>query len=251
VEDDTMKIVVAGGRGHIGAKLVSLLTEAGHEAVAASRATGVDAVTADGLGDALTGADAVVDVLNPPSLEPDAVMDFFRITTANLLTAEAVAGVGHHLLLSIVGADRLPGSPYVRAKVAQEELIAAGPVPWTVLRATQFFEFLDTIGQLALVDGTAHLSRALIQPVAADDVAAALADLAVAAPQNAILELGGPEPAPMNEVIERFWRDRDNPAPVEADDAATYFGATLDEKTLVTGPGARIGTTTYDEWIKR
>jgi uncharacterized protein YbjT (DUF2867 family) len=246
-----MKIVVVGGTGLIGSKLVARLNAAGHEAVAASPSAGVDVVTGEGLGDALVGANVVVDVTNPKVFAPDEVLTFFRTETSELLAAEAVARVGHHIALSIVGADRLPDGGYLVAKVAQEELIQDGPIPWTILRATQFFEFLDTVGQVATVDGTAYLSTGLMEPVAADDVADVLAEIAVAPPVNGIVELGGPESAPMNEFVARYWRDKGVDTPVTADPHATYFGAELSENSLVAGPDARRGPTAYDEWIKR
>ena len=193
-----MKIVVIGGTGLIGSKVVAKLRERGHEAVPASPATGVDTITGAGLAGALAGAQVVVDVANSPSFEDAAVLDFFRTSGRNVLAAEQAAGVGHHVALSVVGADRLPDSGYLRAKIAQEELIAASGVPHTIVRATQFFEFLGTIADGVTVDGVVHGSPALIQPVAADDVAAALAEVAVAGPVNGVVDLAGPvaEPSP-------------------------------------------------------
>jgi uncharacterized protein YbjT (DUF2867 family) len=246
-----MKIVVVGGTGLIGSRLVTRLSEAGHEAVPASPSTGVDVLTGDGLGDALTGAAVVVDVTNPKVFAPAEILTFFRTETSELLAAEAVAGVGHHIALSVVGADRLPDGYYLAGKVAQEELVADGPIPWTILRASQFFEFLDTIGNIGTTGGTARLSTGLIQPVAADDVADVLAEIAQESPVNGIIELGGPEAAPMDEFVARYWRDKGVDTPVVADSEATYFGARLRTDSLVTGPDARRGPTTYDEWIKR
>lgn len=236
-----MKIVVIGGSGLIGSKLVALLAAEGHEAVAASPSTGVDALTGEGLADALAGAEVVVDVTNPPTF--DAVLDFFRSSTGNLLAAERAAGVAHHLALSVVGADRLPDSPYLSAKVVQEELIAAGGVPFTVLRATQFYEFAAGIAAGSTVDGVVTLPPALVQPVAADDVAAELAELATGEPVNGVVELGGPESLPLAGWIQDHLTGAGDDRTVAADPTATYFGATITDASLRPGPDARIGKT--------
>ncbi|MFI5937688.1 SDR family oxidoreductase [Actinoplanes sp. NPDC051494] len=247
-----MKIVVIGGTGLIGSKLVHLLGRAGHEVVAASPDTGVDTLTGHGLAEVLTGARVVVDVSNSPSFADADVLDFFRTSTGNLLAAEKVAGVAHHVALSVVGADRLPDSGYLRAKVAQEALIEQGGVPWTILRATQFFEFLRAIAASATDGDTIRLTPRLFQPVAADEVASTLAELATGTPSGAVAELGGPETFPMATLVERYLAAAggDEPArKVIADPATGYFGAVLDDTSLVTGPGARIGAIGFPDWL--
>jgi uncharacterized protein YbjT (DUF2867 family) len=243
-----MKIVVIGGSGLIGSKLVGLLTAAGHEAVPASPSTGVNTVTGEGLAGVLTGTQVVVDVTNPPSF--DDVLGFFTASTTNLLAAERAAGVGHHLVLSVVGADRAPDSSYLPAKVAQEELVAAGGVPYTILRATQFFEFANGIADVSAADdGTVVLPTALAQPVAGDDVAAAVRDLALGAPVNGIVELGGPESLPLDEWVRRSLAASGDERTVVGDPAATYFGAKLDDDSLRPDAGARTGTRTLADWL--
>src|SRR5687767_15128344 len=227
-----MKIVVIGGSGLVGKKLIPILRERGHEAVPASPSSGVNAVTGEGLARALAGADVVVDVTNAPSWEDAAVLEFFEASTRNLLAAEEAAGVGHHLALSVVGADRIPDSGYLRAKLAQERLIAAGGVPYTIVRATQFFEFLGGIAGPPADGDTVRLPTAPMQPLAADDVAAALADVVVGAPVNGIVELAGPETLPIAEFVGRYLAASGDKRTVVADPQARYFGAALDDRGL-------------------
>ncbi|MGI5184666.1 SDR family oxidoreductase [Dactylosporangium sp. CA-152071] len=247
-----MKFVIIGGTGLIGGKLTHLLRTAGHEVVPASPATGVNTVTGEGLPEVLAGAQVVVDVSNSPSFEDAAVLEFFRTSARNLLAAARTAGVSHVVALSVVGADRLPDSGYLRAKVAQEAAITGSGLPFTILRATQFFEFTQAIAQSAVVDGAIHLPPALYQPVAADDVAATLADVAQAAPVDGIVELGGPEPVRMDEHVRRFLAAQEGAEPVQevtTDPHARYFGAELDDTSLTPGPGARIGTIHFVDWL--
>jgi uncharacterized protein YbjT (DUF2867 family) len=246
-----MKIVVIGGTGLIGSKLVGKLEAGGHEAVAASPDTGVDTLTGEGLAEALQGAQVVVDVANAPDWDDAAVMKFFQTSTRNVLRAEVAAGVGHHVALSIVGADRLQDSGYFRAKVVQEELVAAGPVPYTILRATQFFEFIGRIAESGTNGGTIHLAPVLVQPEAADDVAAALADLATSPPVNGTVELAGPERFRLDELAQRFLAATDDSRVVTADVHARYFGAELYEHSLVPGDGPRIAPTHFEDWLSR
>lgn len=246
-----MKIVVIGGTGLIGANVVRRLRAIGHETIAASPNTGVNTLTGQGLAEALHGAQVVVDVSNSPSFEDRAVMDFFQASGHNLLAAEAAAGVGHHVALSVVGTDRLPDSGYFRAKVAQEALIKAAGRPYTLLRATQFFEFVEGIVQAGADGDVVRLSPALIQPIAADDVAAALADLAVAAPVNGTVEVGGPERYPLDELARTFLAARADRREVIADVHARYFGSALDDRSLVAAAGARIGPTRLSDWLGR
>jgi uncharacterized protein YbjT (DUF2867 family) len=247
-----MKIVVVGGTGRIGATLVGLLAAGGHEAVAASRSSGVDTVTGEGLAGVLAGAAAVVDVTNAPTLAPDAVLDFFRRSSEQLLPAERAAGVGHHVVLSIVGVDGLAGGGYLRAKKAQEELVEAAGVPYTIARATQFFEFLGTIADAMTVDGVVRAVPALIQPIAAGDVAALLAEIAVAPPVQGIVDLAGPEAAPISDTLRRCLAAAGDGRAVVDDPSAAYFGATLAEKSLVPTMGReRLGTLTLARWLAR
>jgi uncharacterized protein YbjT (DUF2867 family) len=248
---DGMKIVVIGGTGLIGTKLVEKLRADGHEAVAASPDTGVDTLTGEGLAEALEGARVVVDVANAPDWDDGAVMTFFQTTARNLLAAETAAGVGHHVVLSVVGADRLQDSGYLRAKVAQEDVIKAGHVPYTILRASQFFEFVGRIADAGVIDDTVHLAPVLVQPEAADDVAATLADIAVNAPLNGTVELAGPERFRLDELAERFLRANDDPREVTADAHARYFGAELDEQSLTPHDTPRIAPTHFDDWLGR
>jgi uncharacterized protein YbjT (DUF2867 family) len=238
-----MKIVVIGGSGLIGTNLVKRLGQNSHEVVAASPRSGVDTLTGTGQ------ATVVVDVANSPSFEDKAVLEFFETSGRNLLAAEIAAGVGHHAALSVVGSERLPSSGYLRAKMAQEELIKASPVPYTIVRATQFFEFLGAIAQSATVGQAVHLSPALLQPIAADDVAAALADVAVAAPINGMIELAGPEPLPLTELVSRFLRAKHDARTVVADVHALYFGAELNDRSLTPGEKPRIGPTRFEAWL--
>jgi uncharacterized protein YbjT (DUF2867 family) len=243
-----MKIVVIGGSGRIGKKLVTILRQKGHEVVAASPSSGVNSLTGEGLAQALAGANVVVDVTNAPSWEDAAVLKFFETSTRNLLAAEKAAGVGHHLALSVVGADRLPDSGYMRAKVAQERLIKSGGVPYTIVRATQFFEFLGGIAG----SGTdpVHLPTAPMQPLAADDVAATLAGVAVGPSTNATIELAGPETLPIAEFVGRFLTASGDKRTVVADPQARYFGSALDDRGLNPGVNPRVGPTRFETWIR-
>jgi uncharacterized protein YbjT (DUF2867 family) len=246
-----MKIVVIGGSGLIGSKLVEKLREAGHDPLPASPDTGVDTLTGEGLQEAVEGAQAVVDVSNAPAWDDAAVMDFFQTSSQNLLAAEAAAGVTHHVALSVVGADRLPESGYMRAKIAQEETVKAGSVPYTILRATQFFEFIGRIVDSSTEGDTVHLPPVLVQPEAADDVAAALADVAESAPVNGIVELAGPEAFRFDELARRVLSAKNDPRRVTADVHARYFGAELEERSLIPGDNARIAPTRLEDWTSQ
>jgi uncharacterized protein YbjT (DUF2867 family) len=246
-----MKIVVIGGTGLIGSKLVEKLRGAGHEPLAASPDTGIDTVTGNGLAEALAGAQVVVDVANAPMWDDAAVMDFFRASAGNVATAEMAAGVQHHVVLSVVGADRLPESGYLRAKLAQEETVKSAGVPYTILRATQFFEFIGRIADSSMDGDTVHLAPVFVQPESADDVAAALADVAVHEPVNDIVELAGPERFRLDELAQRVLRVNNDPRPVLADAHARYFGAELDEYSLTPGNNARIAPTRFEDWLAR
>jgi len=246
-----MKIVVIGGSGLIGANIVNRLRANGHEVLAASPSAGVNTITGEGLAEALQGAQVVVDVANSPSWEDQAVLDFFETSGRNLLAAEAAAGVEHHLALSIVGTDRLPENGYFRAKVAQEKLIKASKIPYTILRATQFNEFVEGIVNSGAQGSTIRLSPALIQPIAADDVSAVLADLAVGAPVNGTVEVGGPDRFPIDELARKFLATRGDTREVIADVHARYFGSELDDRSLVTGEGAIIAPTRFHNWLNR
>lgn len=247
-----MKIVVIGGTGLIGSKLVQNLRERGHDVLAAAPNTGVNTITRERASrGALNGADVVVDVANAPVWEDKAVLDFFETSGRNLLAAEAAAGVRHHVALSIVGSERLPGNGYFRAKVAQENLIKASGIPYTILRATQFFEFVGGIAQAAAVGDEIRLSPALIQPIASDDVAAALAEVAVAPPVNGTLEVAGPEAIPLDELVRRFLRSTEDPRKVLPDVHARYFGAVLDDQSLTPGKNPRLGAIRFEDWLGR
>ena len=247
-----MKIVVIGGTGLIGSKLVEKLREDGHEPLAASPDTGVNALTGEGLTEALAGAKVVVDVANAPAWEDAAVLDFFQTSSRNLLAAETAAGVGHHVTLSVVGADRLAAeSGYMRAKIAQEELVKAGPVPYTIVRATQFFEFIGRIAESGADGDTIRLSPALVQPESADDVASTLADVAVGAPLNDTVELAGPEAFRLDELARRVLEASDDRREVTADVHARYFGAELDDRSLTPGDDARIASTRFEDWLSQ
>jgi uncharacterized protein YbjT (DUF2867 family) len=246
-----MKIVVIGGTGLIGSKLVEKLGQDGHEPLAASPDKGVDALTGEGLAEALEGARVVVDVANAPVWEDAAVLDFFQTSSRNLLAAETDAGVGHHVTLSVVGTDRLPGSGYFRAKLAQEQIVKAGPVPYTIVRATQFFEFIGRIADSGTDGDTVRLAPALVQPEAADDVAATLADVAVGAPLNDIVELAGPEAFRLDELARRVLAAHDDPRAVEADVHARYFGVEIDDRSLTPGDDARIAPTRFEDWLSQ
>ena len=244
-----MKIVVIGGSGLIGRQLVADLIEQGQDAVSASLESGVNVLTGEGLPEAVAGARVVVDVSNSPSFADAAVMDFFTTSTANLLAAEARAGVRHHVALSIVGADRLPGSGYLRAKVAQERAIVDGPVPFTILRSAQFFEFVTRIADEATTDGIAWLPPALMQPVAAADVARALAAIAVDSPRRTIVEIAGPQSLRLDALAREVLRARGDQRAVRADPRARYFGAEVDDESLRPAAGARIGRTRLADWL--
>lgn len=244
-----MKIVVIGGTGLIGKKLVQILRQQGHEAVAASPSKGVNAVTGTGLAEAMTGAQVVVDVANAPSWEDQAVMAFFEASGRNLLAAEAAAGVGHHVALSVVGTERLLESGYFRAKLAQEKLIQSSAIPNTIVRATQFFEFVGGIAQSATSGSAVRLPPALMQPIAAEDVAAGLAKVAAEKPLNRLVELAGPEPIRMDELVRRFLSAQRDERQVISDAAARYFGIRVDDRSLMPGPEARLGPTRFDDWL--
>jgi uncharacterized protein YbjT (DUF2867 family) len=244
-----MKIVVIGGTGLIGSKLVGKLSGDGHEAVAASPDTGVNTITGEGLAEALEGAHVVVDVANAPLWEDEAVMGFFRTSARNILAAEAVAGVRHHVVLSVVGTDRLTDSGYFRAKLAQEETVQAGAVPYTILRATQFFEFIGRIADSSSDDATVHLAPVFVQPESADDVAAALADVAAGTPVNGIVELAGPERFRLDELARRLFIAKHDRRRVTADVEARYFGAELHDFSLTPGSDARIAPTRFEDWL--
>ncbi|EKM93855.1 hypothetical protein C211_18199 [Stutzerimonas degradans] len=246
-----MKIVVIGGSGLIGANIVGRLRLDGHEVVAASPRTGVDTVTAAGLAQALAGVQVVVDVANSPSFEDRAALEFFETSGRNLLAAEVDAGVEHHLALSVVGTDRLPQSGYFRAKVAQETLIKASRIPYTIVRATQFFEFIGSIIDANIDGEVARLSPALMQPIAADDVSALLADLAVGAPLNGTLEIAGPDCFPIDEIARKFLVAQDDRRQVVADVHARYFGSQLSDRSLLPGAHPRLGPTRFHNWLSR
>lgn len=246
-----MKVVVIGGTGLIGSKLVALLSAQGHEAVAASPGTGVNTLTGEGLSAVLVGAEVVVDVSNSPSFEAAAVLEFFETSTRNLLAAEAVAGVRHHVALSVVGTERLPDSGYFRAKIAQEKLIESSPVPYSLVHATQFFEFLTGILDSATDSSIVRLAHVLIQPMAADDVAAGLLDVTLGAPRNGRVEIAGPERFRLDELGRRVLAARSDPRAVVTDPAATYFGAVLQEDTLVPLGDAGLGATRLEDWMAR
>jgi uncharacterized protein YbjT (DUF2867 family) len=249
MEERDMKIVVIGGSGLIGSNVVNRLRRRGHEVVAASPRSGVDSVTGEGLAGALAGAQVVVDVANSPSFEDQAVLEFFETSGRHLLAAEADAGVEHHLALSIVGSDRVPDSGYLRAKMAQERLIEASGIPYTILRSTQFFEFINGIIEAGAAGGTVRLSPALLQPVAADDVAAVLTDLAMAPPVNGIIEVAGPEPLPLDQLARKYLAVNGDQRQVIADIHARYFGAELNDKSLTPGDNPRLGSTRLEDWL--
>jgi uncharacterized protein YbjT (DUF2867 family) len=252
MKNKKMKIVVIGGTGLIGTKLVNNLRQQGHEAVAASPSRGINSVTGEGLGTALAGAEVVVDVSNAPSWEDKAVLEFFESSTRNLLAAEAAAGVRHHVALSVVGTDRLLASGYFRAKMAQEKLIQASAIPYTIVRATQFSEFVGSIANSATDGQTVRLPSALIQPIVSDDVAAALASVAVEEPMNAIIEVAGPEAIPLDEVVRQSLKANHDPRTVITDEKATYFGIPLKHRSLVPdGTPSHLGATHFEAWLRR
>jgi len=244
-----MKIVVIGGTGLIGSKVVEKLNQNGHEAVAASPNTGVNTITGQGLAEVLVGAQVVIDVSNSPSFEEQAALDFFQTAGRNITAAEVKAGVHHHVALSVVGTDRLQDSGYFRAKLAQEQLIKASPVPYTLVHATQFFEFLRQIAEFSVVDGSVRLPPVMFQPMAADDVASAVAKLALGEPANGTVEIAGPETFTLDEAIRQVLRHDGDDRNVIADPMAPYYGVEVSEKTLVPGAGAHLGSTKLDWWL--
>jgi len=246
-----MKIVVIGGTGLIGSKTVAILRQRSHEVVAASPNTGVDTITGQGLKEAMAGTQVVIDLANSPSFEDRAVLKFFETSGRNLLAAEAAAGVRHHVALSIVGDDRAPDIGYFRAKVAQEKLIETSGIPYTIIRSTQFLEFLRAIADSSADGNMVRVSPGLFQPIAADDVAAIVADVALAAPRNGIVEIAGPERAPFNEFVARYLKAVGDPREVVSDPEARYYGGRVEERSLVPLGGARLGRTGFDEWLRR
>jgi uncharacterized protein YbjT (DUF2867 family) len=245
-----MKIVVIGGSGLIGSKLVRKLREKGHEAVAASPSTGVNALTGEGLAGALAGAQVVVDVANSPSFEDAAAMNFFETSGRNLLAAEKVAGVGHHVALSVVGTERLLASGYFRAKLAQEKLIEASPIPYTIVRATQFFEFVGSIAHAGTDGGTVRVSPALLQPMAAEDVADLLSEVALGAPVKGMLEIAGPAAIGLDKLVGQFLSSAKDARKVVVDPGALYFGIALDDRSLTPGENPRLGKIAFADWLE-
>lgn len=246
-----MKIVVIGGTGLIGSKTVAILRQGGHDVIAASPKSGVDTITGEGLREALSGAQVVVDLSNSPSFEDRAVLDFFETSGRHLLAAETAAGVGHHVALSIVGTDRTPENGYFRAKVAQEQLIKASGVPYTIVRATQFMEFIGGIADSCTNGNTVRVSPGLFQPIASDDVAAAVADAAIAQPKNGTIEIAGPERAPFDEIVARYLKAVGDTREVIRDPDALYFGGRVEEHSLVPLGPARLGRIDFAEWRRR
>jgi uncharacterized protein YbjT (DUF2867 family) len=246
-----MKIIVIGGTGLIGKKVVTNLRQRGHEVVAASPSSGVNTVTGEGLAQALAGAQVVVDVANAPSWEDNAVLAFFETSGRNLLAAEAAAGVGHHVALSVVGTDRLLASGYFRAKMAQEKLIKASPIPYTIARATQFFEFVGGIAKSATEGQTVRLPPVLMQPIAADDVAAVMADVALAAPLNRTFDLAGPEPIRQDDLVRQFLTATGDARKVITDASALYYGINVNDQSLTPRENPRLGTTRFSDWLSR
>jgi uncharacterized protein YbjT (DUF2867 family) len=246
-----MKIVVIGGTGLIGSKTVAILRQRSHEVVAASPNTGVDTITGQGLKEAMAGTQVVIDLANSPSFEDRAVLKFFETSGRNLFAAEAAAGVRHHVALSIVGDDRAPDIGYFRAKVAQEKLIETSGIPYTIIRSTQFLEFLRAIADSSADGNMVRVSPGLFQPIAADDVAAIVADVALAAPRNGIVEIAGPERAPFNEFVARYLKAVGDPRKVVSDPEARYYGGRVEERSLVPLGEARLGRTGFDEWLRR
>jgi uncharacterized protein YbjT (DUF2867 family) len=246
-----MKIVVIGGTGLIGSKTVAILRQRGHEVVAASPKSGINSITGEGLKEAMAGAQVLIDLANSPSFEDKAVLEFFETSDRNLLAAETAAGVRHHVALSIVGTDRTPDNSYFRAKVAQEKLIEASGIPYTIVRATQFMEFLDAIAASSTNGSVVRLSPGLFQPIAADDVAAFVADVALASPRRGIVEIAGPERAPFNEIIARYLKAVGDPREVVSDPEARYWGGRVEEHSLVPLGEARLGRIGLDGWVRR
>jgi uncharacterized protein YbjT (DUF2867 family) len=246
-----MKIVVIGGTGLIGSKTVAILRQGGHEVVAAAPNTGVNTITGEGLQDAMAGTQVVIDLANSPSFEDKAVLEFFQTSGRNLLAAEAAAGVRHHIALSIVGTDRTPDNGYFRAKVAQEKLIESSKIPYTIIRSTQFIDFIGRIADSSADGKVVRVSPGLFQPIASDDVAAAVADVALAAPRNGIVEIAGPERAPFNEIVARYLKAVGDPRQVVSDPEARYYGGRVEERSLVPLGEARLGRIGLDEWLRR
>src|SRR4051812_20151965 len=246
-----MKVVIIGGTGLIGSKTAAILRQGGHEVIAGSPSTGVNTITGEGLSQVLAGTQVVVDLANSPSFEDKAVLEFFETSGRNLLAAEAAAGVRHHVALSIVGTDRTPDNGYFRAKVAQEKLIEASGIPYTIIRATQFLEFLSGIAASSAEGNQVRISTGLFQPIAADDVAAIVADVALAKPANGIVEIAGPERAPFNEIIARYLKALGDPREVVGDPEARYFGGRVEERSLVPLGEARLGPTRFEDWLKQ
>jgi uncharacterized protein YbjT (DUF2867 family) len=251
MEGFVVKIVVIGGTGLIGSKLVATLNEHGHEAVPAAPNTGVNTLTGEGLAEVLEGAAVVVDVSNSPSFADEPVMEFFRTSTTNLLEFSAKAGVGHYVALSVVGTDRLSDSGYFRAKIVQEKLIRESGRAYSIVHATQFFEFVKAISDFSMVDGKVRLSSALIQPMVSDDVAAAVARVAVGEPLNGIQEIGGPEQFRLDELVRKGLAAKGDPREVVTDEQALYYGVRLGARTLLPGTDAELGEITFDEWLAR
>ena len=246
-----MKIVVIGGTGLIGSKTVAILRQGGHEVIAGSPKNGINSITGDGLKEAMAGAHVVIDLANAPSWEDQAVLEFFQTSSHNILAAEAATGVRHHVALSIVGTDRMPDNGYFRAKVAQEKLIQAAGSPYTIIRSTQFMEFLGGIATSSTDGNIVRLSPGLFQPIASDDVAAIVADVALAAPRNGIVDIAGPERAPFNAFVARYLKAIGDPREVVSDPDARYFGGRVDEHSLVPLGEARLGRIGLDEWLRR
>jgi uncharacterized protein YbjT (DUF2867 family) len=244
-----MKIVVIGGTGLIGSKVVEKLNQKGHDAVAAAPNTGVNTITGEGLAEALTGAEVVVDVANSPSFDDQAAMDFFQTAGRNVTAAEIAAGVRHHIALSVVGTDRLLASGYFRAKLAQEQLIKSSPIPYTIVHATQFFEFIRSIAGFSMKDAAVHLPPVGFQPMAADDVASAIAEIALGAPINGTVEIAGPESFTLDQAVRQVLAFDHDERTVVADPAAPYFGVQVTERELIPGDGARLGSTRLDWWL--
>jgi uncharacterized protein YbjT (DUF2867 family) len=243
-----MKIVVIGGSGLIGSKLVNRLQQQGHEVLAASPSVGVNTITGEGLAEALTGAEVVVDVANSPSFEDRAVMEFFEISGHNLLAAEAVAGVKHHIALSVVGTDRLQQSGYFRAKQVQENLIKQSGIPYTIVHSTQFLEFLSGIAAAATEGNNVRLSPAAIQPISSEDVADVMAEVTLGAPRNGILEIAGPEKFSLSDLVQQYLTKNQDPRQVVADAHARYYGAEINDQSLVPGSNPRLGKVTFETW---
>ncbi len=246
-----MKIVVIGGTGLIGSKTVSILRQAGHDVLAASPKNGINSITGEGLKEAMAGADVVVDLANSPSFENKAVLEFFETSGRNLLAAEAAAGVKHHVALSIVGTDRTPDNGYFRAKAAQEKLIEASGIPYTIVRATQFLEFLGAIAESSVDGNLIRISPGAFQPIAADDVASLVADAALASPKNGTVDIAGPERAPFNEIIARYLKAVGDARQVVRDPQARYWGGLVDDRSLVPSGQARLGRINLEEWLRR